>query len=431
MGLKRLFTGEEVRESVKPEEQPKWKQPIKYTDDGQQTKRMKAVTDPVETAVKTAKHKVEEFVEPARQGIQDVFAGVGGAMDKVVGGAKDYVSEGHKAIQEGRRQDTSWDEVVLGATPVLTGLLTGEWDTAFQAGSEALLKDQEQQFELEKRRAAASEKTEKPQLTDILDPKGSGKKVKAWAYPGGRIESTGVPSSFDYESKADIRKEKDMEKYLSKGQNFIYKQDQVTGRDYRIDKITGRRHNITMPSGYLDKKQNSVIKEFSNKADDFKKDEIAYKDLRESANLLGKGVLQNKMAVMGIVKKIENRLSDADRDYYTKPIGTLRSLREKMKQEKSGKMRPELIKEAKDLLNRLMDSQRDFLKKSYDRIYETGSKRSGIDKEKFKEYIGSSAVLETHYIVRNPKTNEAIAVPMDKISKQELESDGFIVEGMK
>lgn len=66
--------------------------------------------------------------------------------------------------------------------------------------------------------------------------------------------------------------------------------------------------------------------------------------------LLGSGQLQDKVAVMSIVKELEGRMTDADREYYSGEIAMLKKLQVVISQQKDNNLNPRLLQEAEHVL---------------------------------------------------------------------------------
>ena len=69
--------------------------------------------------------------------------------------------------------------------------------------------------------------------------------------------------------------------------------------------------------------------------------------------------LGSKIAISGLMKQAEGgRMTDADREYYIRPVGAIEGLKVKLNQMKDDEINPELLKEAKDILRDSIDLSR-------------------------------------------------------------------------
>lgn len=80
-------------------------------------------------------------------------------------------------------------------------------------------------------------------------------------------------------------------------------------------------------------------------------------------NLLGSGQLQDKVAVMSIVKELEGRMTDADRDYYSGEIAMLKKLQVAISQQKDNTLNPRLLQEAEHVLRNSIGKNNEFIEK--------------------------------------------------------------------
>lgn len=83
--------------------------------------------------------------------------------------------------------------------------------------------------------------------------------------------------------------------------------------------------------------------------------------IKKAKSMISTGALGNKLAVMTLVKDVETRLSDRDREYYAKPISFLNKLAMFIQEQKTNKLNPELVAEANQIFSAL---EKDFASKN-------------------------------------------------------------------
>jgi hypothetical protein len=78
-------------------------------------------------------------------------------------------------------------------------------------------------------------------------------------------------------------------------------------------------------------------------------------------NLLGSGQLQDKVALMSIIKDLEGRMTDADRDYYSAETAILAKLHATLNQQKGNTLNPRLLQDAEVILRNSINMNNKFL----------------------------------------------------------------------
>lgn len=118
---------------------------------------------------------------------------------------------------------------------------------------------------------------------------------------------------------------------------------------------TGKQQTVTLSDNSSFTPTQNQDKELNNYAEEFRKIKKAtdtdIMELSSGLKELEKGSqLGSKLAVMRLVKQVEQRLSDRDRDYYATDISLLNRLGVMIEQNVDNKLNPRLVTEAKDLI---------------------------------------------------------------------------------
>lgn len=111
--------------------------------------------------------------------IKSLWTGTGEAIKRGAGAVKegvidpvvDYVKEGHEKVMQNRGSETSWDEVLIGATPMLLAALTGDFETGAEFASKGLLQHEKRKMELYDKEKAAAAKAKKDSSSVKLQSK--------------------------------------------------------------------------------------------------------------------------------------------------------------------------------------------------------------------------------------------------------------------
>lgn len=266
---------------------------------------------------------------------------------------------------ETRKSTFDWGALLAGATPVLAGYLAGDIAGGFQGGGQALLEVEKNRREAEilnakseaaKARALASAR-DNIQLKPMVGPDGNVIYGTPQQALGQRV---GYASSDleNYAQKQAIKDKADIQKYYAKGQNFTIRADE-NGRIVKIDKTPGSTappQIIGDTSTMSKESRKDTMRVVENYNKSTAKDVTMYTDLTEAySNLINGGQLAKKLALMGLVKSIEERMTNEDRDYYTKEISELQQIGKKVEEVRGNEINPRLIGDASAVIGRALD----------------------------------------------------------------------------
>jgi hypothetical protein len=285
----------------------------------------------------------------------------------------DSLLEEFKKERKPIEKEANRNMLVAGATPLLVGLLTGGKGRALDIAAKGIVDQQNMQFEKEKSLMDFLKTREKSRSTAS-----SGKPVKVWNEESKRWEwqrpSDAIGSEAPYRAsteekldldarrgsqklsrdkeKKDYFIEKDIEKsdVLGKTEKFI--KSEVTDEQFIYDtKTKEKRPVFKRDSGELPPKQKREVKKAAaeNRKDSEKRVElITGMDL--AINGIGKGEFGDKIGVMSHIKKIESRISDKDRPFYTEPLALTEKAKEFLRRQEEGGLDPKVIAQAKQML---------------------------------------------------------------------------------
>jgi len=217
------------------------------------------------------------------------------------------------------------------------------------------------------------------------------------------------------------------ESNVLEGKNITFKPDDQ-GRMSKYDRITGEVTPINIAG--LSPKQ---IDRAERVTDKFNKEVAPLKETisdAESAiqNLADKNQLSNKLAFMEIVKTVEQRLSDQDRNYYQQEISDMRKLRERKDLINRNELNPRLVQESLRMINRgLAKARKRYQEKRG--TYSSQLEARDFPKDRvdsiFGKGLGKSGTLKMYKRVKSGIAE--ITVPYDQVGRARKE--GFSTGG--
>lgn len=272
-----------------------------------------------------------------------------------------------RAVQS---KGSNLDWLIAGGIPMAVGMLGGR--DGVIAGAEAgsqnisdLLKAQREEIlanrkadsNVEVARLNAMGKSEKPSRYQVVKLKGGkygrmDKLENKVELPDGTVVQN---PEFDYLSD---------EKWLQRKNINEEKQIAREGRSFR------------------DKAENNYLKSQSAFNTDIR-------DLQTARDLIGRGDLQSRAAVMSIVKKIEGRMTDEDRNFYLQPNAGWKQLKEYANRYADGRMNERVLAQATDLLDQTIQAIQEAKKSSTIRtraLLKSKSLDSKYIEDAFNEY---------------------------------------------
>lgn len=143
------------------------------------------------------------------RGAGQAAGAVGGAIkENVLEPTRDYIKEGHQQIMAGRPDKTSWDEVLIGATPMLLAALTGDYETGAEFAGKGLLDYEKikRNAASEQAKAAAKNKVKQEEYRFLPIETEDGIRVARAGKRSGKLEDTGFVQGYKKSISKDPRK---------------------------------------------------------------------------------------------------------------------------------------------------------------------------------------------------------------------------------
>jgi hypothetical protein len=167
-----------------------------------------------------------------------------------------------------------------------------------------------------------------------------------------RYVAAGTPEAGAKKKAATLEVEKEM---IGKGRSF--RDDPTTGLVYLVDNATGDPIRPVFRKGEFTPKTQAFVEKKVDKYNTASKkiregvEEV--KNLRDQ--ITSSTNLGEKLAVMGLVKRIESRLSDQDRSFYTLPAGFFTQIIKKIRLANEEKLYRKVVREAGQLIGAELD----------------------------------------------------------------------------
>lgn len=303
--------------------------------------------------------------------VEDAGNIVGNAAENIYEGSKRAFSTLGKNIESAAESAGKFIKenptFLMGATPVLMGLLTGDPEAGYAMASKTLFDEAKRRNELDIKRneLLLKQKSQTPnyQMKQVYD-KDTKQMVNVNYDPAGRIfDFEGKPldpnryiAKMPLEQELATKRQSSIQEYRAKGQNYEYRKDD-DGSLYQIDKLNKEAPRLVFnPTGLTPVQKISAEKKAEKYNQLVVKDIDNLRDFQSSwKDLLSNNQLANKTAVLRFVKEIEDRLSDQDKAYYTAEISAAKETRAKINEYESNKLNPRLIKDALGLASRTFD----------------------------------------------------------------------------
>lgn len=311
--------------------------------------------------------------------------------------------------------------LIAGATPLLVGVLSGYTGDATEIASKALLSEDQRALDedkslmsyLNKKALKGSDggSDQKPQQVRLDD--GSLGYFKGGKYYKPSGEEIPAPKFYTETPEIVAKKTGAREEVLKKyGKGTSLTKHPYTGEVMAVDKSNlSSKPVFQAPEsarGANPEQMKLVDKSVEKFNTDMKKNDEAIRDLESASHNLGTGQLGDKIALMKIVKQVEQRLSDQDRKFYLGNISTFRSLRERLQSEKDGKLPPRVIEDVKKMLAQTLASAKKYRDDARSVRIDQLSGR-GIDRNYLSERFGLSS----------PANKESSISEEDKLSAEE------------
>lgn len=256
----------------------------------------------------------EDLIEEAAEGLL--------SMNKPVRHDEAVASIQAKGLQpKSSGKYSGWDYIASVAAPAITGILSGDADVGYKEAAGVI------------DTVRADEASQAKNMLSLWKSMGSSK-------------------------KAAMQLKKD-----DQGRPFNY--DPNTGQGKYLDGSSVDPENMRMGlSEGVYRTRKDISSEYSRRKEDRKVRQKALEEFNKELKILrptlyeldsaiaslGKGQLMDKLALMSLVKKVETRLSDQDRAFYTTRNDQLSKLKDMFSKEIWGELSPDLMKEVRTLL---------------------------------------------------------------------------------
>lgn len=331
-------------------------------------------------------------------------------------------ASGFKAGEKEAQKDSGIDlpdflsnpDFLVGAAPMLMGFLTGYTEEGARYASKGLLQryeDTREDAQLElKAKQKLSEKS--PKMKAVYNPK-TGKSIYM---PESEVAGLEVGSSSKDLPFSAAKDRQDIQKWLAKGGNLTVGTNDM-GEKVWVDKFNREITPVQQTQGLAPVHRKTVtpmLKEYNKKAPALKENyDLTMQSIKDLArnNKFG-----SKMAVMQLVKQIEGRMTDQDRDFYTLPYGLWKKTLQKIESAPEDQLPLELRKEVMELLSQSVKrnkKQLSTLGGKYKRDVKTihPSFPQGKLNTLFATDLGKSESMKLY----NPETQQTADVPMEDV----------------
>ena len=338
-----------------------------------------------------------------------------------------YMSPSDEDLEKKREDISNRRALMAGATPLLVGLISGNTGDALEIASKGLIQEDQRKQEEDKtllsylRKRSTSDSKSSDKLFKIKHPETGSIRYGTYDEALGQQ----APSLTHEDVKTRGIKRIEAKKADPTFGRKLGKD--IQGRDVITNIATGKRNIIEdLPEGVVPKHLEKVVdKSVSSYNTQSKKNDEELKQLTNAQKAIGSGQLGDKLAVMSLVKQIETRLSDMDRAYYTANISNFSSLREKINQERTGKLSPRLVKEATKLISQAASNAKEYDKHLRDKFSSQMIGR-GVSKKMASSVLGKSISTPTE-TTKTTVTNGKETYEIDINDLGEAMRDGFEV----
>lgn len=250
----------------------------------------------------------------------------------------------------------------VGAAPLLTGFLTGYTTEGYKHAGIGWTKrynDREKQA-AEERAAARKTASTSPKMKAVYDEKTG----KSYYMPEDKVAGLQVGSSSKDLGHLYAKKEAEFRDYIRRGGHISVGKD-AYGEQAFINKITRSADPFQKVSGRLTAPQRRSIepmsKEYHKTANRLM--EKSRQNQMGLEHLIRQNNLGSKTAVMGIIKEIEGRMTDNDRDFYTLPYGFFTRLESKVGNATSEVLPASIRLEAMEMIKKAIKESRDAVRR--------------------------------------------------------------------
>lgn len=329
-------------------------------------------------------------------------------------------------MRQDRHTQNLW---AAGATPLLVGLLAGNTGDAMEIGSKALMQEQERAYKeeqtllgyLAKRKAASASNTnDKGKFQQLIYEGQDG-------IPKIGVFDTSTGQAKDLVMNGDrVLENKGYKATITKdAEGNLIKIPSASGAMPVENRDAGVRNPAVTPM--FKKRVDQVVDKYSTLS---KTDSGAIDELQIALSNFGQGEFQSKIAISSLIKKVEGRLSDQDRQFYNAPLSMLSRLMAKLETEKGDKIPPRLMKEVASTLNNTEKMMRDMYAKKLSKIVDSESV-GRLEDEKI--YLQNRLKMFTKSPPKYTKEFKSIlstgSAPLEK--KSQREKDLILNEALK
>jgi len=360
-----------------------------------------------EKAVQDFGSGVKQIGSAIGEGIQSGASAVGRGLDKV-----------GSAIGEGVRSAASWvdknPDFLIGATPVLMGFLTGDYEDGYGIASKTLLGEADRRqkladeaYKLQLKKEAESKQTKEKAQSISLVNKETGETIAAQYLPESQsyVDASGNPLEMNkyafrlpLDKELNIKNKAAIRKNMQLGKHIELKNDPVTKELLGYNKMTQSTFKIPTKNE-LAADQINYIKDTRKRLEKTDKTLQFYNSAKKGLLMAESGsILERKAALKELATSIEKgKLSDFDVTYLISPFGGMDAALDWAKRVGAGKV-DRLDKELKQALIRSMNEEKARIRGEYEREYNLGD-IARLNKDQMKQYVGEPVGIKDFAIV--------------------------------
>ena len=198
----------------------------------------------------SAKQKVNSLWQSTKENV------INPIKENVIDPVVDYAKSGHEQVMNKQAHKTNWDEVVIGATPMLLAALTGDFETGAEFAGKGLLGYEKRQYEQESKMMAEDRKL--ASKSAVLDkPLTKSNVMTIETEEGPKVVKIADAIGEKPQDKFELGQKKDLAKYkaslkskenkldrMVKGKQKVFDKERTLRDSYNRDGVTKQTKSI-------------------------------------------------------------------------------------------------------------------------------------------------------------------------------------------
>ena len=299
--------------------------------------------------------------------------------------------------------------LIAGATPLLTGYLSGHTGSGVEIAAKALI-DEDQRAMGEQgdlldafRKSTARSKAGADRMIQVKNPE-TGEITWEWASKSEGSRAPDRRRSEDETVRIHRTREQASKDIVGKGKQIV---ESPEGEKILIDKsdpLAQERIFEQTEEGITPKFEKVLDKRYDKLQSRNKKDIDSYRTAVKGYDLASsKGIMPQRIALNMAVKITEQRATDEDYNRVVNHVSKIRRIGEEIKQEKDGKVVARKIKEANELFGRIIKLSGSLIKEDVKKAAKAIS-RSDAEYKKALKYFGDIVPDAKTRIKTSPST---------------------------